>query len=95
MLSNDDIAKSYENHDIDFSDLFFDGSASLQSNTIAHEISHPNDIGGTNDFNPDGDVQKYYGPDGVKKFGKDFPDKTLEHADTYSQYIEDAFKNKK
>lgn len=51
-----------------------------KAGTLAHEMSHFNDIGSTNDH--------IYGADNAKKLAQTDPDKAIENADNFEYYME-------
>ncbi len=57
-----------------------------KAGTIAHEMSHFRDIGGTKDGFPD----SIYGLSGSRELARTDPAKALQHADTFEYYIEGA-----
>ncbi len=53
-----------------------------RAGTISHEMSHFNDIAGTDDH--------VYGTEPSKKLAKDNPDKAMNNADSFEYYLENA-----
>jgi len=58
---------------------------------LSHEMSHFEDVGGTNDkFKDYNDDKAVYGPTASRKLAADDPDKALKHADSFEYYVEEV-----